>query len=70
MRIKLGVKFTCHFVINSQFVPFSQEIQCWRIHTPGAGGQGVQLLEAHWFKHFRSPRKPVLEGKGGGKIHI
>ena len=23
--------------------------QCRRFHTPGAGGPGVQLPEAHWF---------------------
>ena len=49
MRVKSWVKFTSFFVMNSQFVPFSQEIQCRRFHTPGAGGPGVQLTEAHWF---------------------
>ena len=34
------------------------------LHTPGAGGPGVQLPEAHGF----SPRKPVLEGKIGVKF--
>ena len=49
MGVKSGVKFKCYFVMNSQFVPLSQEIQCRRFHTHGAGGPGVQLLEAHWF---------------------
>ena len=49
MRVKSGVKFTCYFVMNSQFVPFSQEIQCRRFHTPGAGDPGVQFPEAYWF---------------------
>ena len=27
------------------------------------GGQGAEPLEAHGFKHFKSQRKPVSEGK-------
>ena len=68
MTVISGVKFTCYFEMNSQFVPFSQEINVGDSLplVPGVQGFSWKLIGFY----FKSTRKPVLEGKIGGKIHM
>ena len=56
--------------MNSQFVPFSQEIRCRRFHIPGAGVQGFSSWKLIGFSILKAQEKPLLEGikMGGVKL--
>ena len=57
--------------MNSQFVPFSQEIHCRRFHTPHAGVQGFSSWKLIGFSILKTKKeKNILEGTIGGKIHM
>ena len=56
---KIHMLFCDEFSICTIFTGDSMS----ELHTPGAGGPGVQLPEAHGFSILKAPEKPVLEGK-------